>query len=514
MRVPLRPSRAEAVAALLSAVLFSLSFPPIPLVVPAFVCLIPVSLFIVRAADGVIGPRAVARVGFWLGMLGYGAALYWIGIALSIYTSLAWLGYVAALLVVTSVVTLAALGLFAMRRLTRWPMAILLPLVWTASEVVFNYMSDLSFPWLPLGLSLARVPLLAQAADLSGVRGLSFWIAATNGLFVDAWLDRTHTPRVAVRMAAVVGMLAAVAGYGAWRLRTTVLRDVAPIGIVQPNIPQTDKWQEENRGRIFGILTRLTGEELAAGSAKLVLWPEASMPDWIVNHPEWIDSLSKMARRSRTPILVGILDVTFRSNTDYEGYNAAALVDSLGRYESQPNYHKSYLVPIVERVPFINPRWFSNLRYFGGLGRGGDPPVYRLGFGQLGVLICYESIFPQRSRYYRRHGADILVNITNDAWFGRSLAPYQHESHLAFRAIENRVGIVRAANTGISAYIDPLGRFHGETPLEVAAVRTYQAQTTDVRTLYVMLGDWIGSLSLIITLVACFRAVYPKLRRG
>jgi apolipoprotein N-acyltransferase len=124
-----------------------------------------------------------------------------------------------------------------------------------------------------------------------------------------------------------------------------------------------------------------------------------------------------------------------------------------------------------------------------------------LSFGKVGVLICYESIFPQRSREFRREGADLIVNITNDAWFGRSLAVYQHEAHLALRAIENRVGIVRAANTGISSYIDPLGVIHGETKLEVAASEVYDAQTTSVITPYTRIGDWLGALSFVATVL-------------
>ena len=102
----------------------------------------------------------------------------------------------------------------------------------------------------------------------------------------------------------------------------------------------------------------------------------------------------------------------------------------------------------------------------------------KVGVGKVGVLICYESIFPQLSRRYRRAGADLIVNMTNDAWFGRAMAPYQHEAHLRLRAIENRVGIVRAANTGISEYVDPLGRSHGATRLFVSAAPVPRPSTT------------------------------------
>jgi apolipoprotein N-acyltransferase len=124
-----------------------------------------------------------------------------------------------------------------------------------------------------------------------------------------------------------------------------------------------------------------------------------------------------------------------------------------------------------------------------------------LPFGKVGVLICYESIFPDVTRQYRRAGAVVVVNITNDAWFGRSLAPWQHEAHLALRAIENRIAIVRAANTGISGYVDPLGVFHGETQLLTASTRTFTAQHVQGRTLYTILGDWVGLISVAATVV-------------
>jgi apolipoprotein N-acyltransferase len=375
-------------------------------------------------------------------------------------------------------------------------LAVLLPVTWVALEVVLNYTSDLAFPWLPLGLATSRFPVLAQAADLSGVRGLSFWIAATNGMLADAWMLRSDRRAVALRAAIIAVLLAAVWGYGAYRLRTTEMRTVAPIAVVQPNIPQEDKWQEENQGRIAGILADLTRQHLGSSDAKLIVWPEVALPGYLADHPEWADTLATLSRPTGVPILFGVLDVEFHQNGDYDYFNAALLTDARGRLGAHPPYRKEFLVPVIERVPFVNPDWFRGMRYFGGYGRGDDPPPMVLPFGSIGVLICYESVFPQLSREFRRKGVDVLVNITNDAWFGRSIAPHQHESHIAIRAIENRVGIVRSANTGISEYVDPLGRRHGVTELFTRDARTYEAQTTDVLTLYVRFGDWIGSASI------------------
>jgi apolipoprotein N-acyltransferase len=247
-----------------------------------------------------------------------------------------------------------------------------------------------------------------------------------------------------------------------------------------------------------------------ADKPALIVWPEASLPDFLPQHAEWRDSLRALAAVTHAPVLFGVLDVTWSSRTAYEIYNAADLAEPDGII-LQPSYHKEYLVPIVERVPFVNPRWFEGLKYFGGFGRGHDPKPYRIPLGKVGVLICYESIFPDLSRQYRRDSADILANITNDAWFGRSLAPYQHVANLRLRAIENRVGIVRSANTGISEYVDPLGRVHGATGLFVAAAPTFDVATTHVSTLYVRWGDWIGTLAAGLTLALCI-AAYVTMR--
>ena len=495
------PPLAVAVPAAASAFLFLLAFPPLPpLAVVA--CLVPVALAAARIADSNAPSRDGVRLGWWFGVFGFGATLYWIAIALSIYTKLAIAGYFGALFVMAALAAGAIGTLVAARRVTRWPMAILLPVTWVAWEKLTELLPQLGFPWLPLGLGVAKLPILAQAGDLSGVHGTSFWIAVVNGLIVDALLARRDgaSParawgRRAIAAAAIVG---AVLGYGAWRMRTVVLRDVAPIAIVQPNVPQEDKWQESNRDRIVGMMSSGTRAALAAGKPKLIVWPEVALPGYLVDHPEWRDTLFALGGDGHVPILFGVIDVRFNAPPtasepmDFDYFNAAMLTDSLGRVGAYPPTRKQYLVPVVERVPFLNPKWFKSLKYFGGYGVGEGATVYREPWGSFGVLICYESIFPSHARAMRRNGADLLLNITNDAWFGRSVAPWQHEAHMMLRAIETRSGVIRSANTGISAYIDPLGRSHGATGLFVPAARVYQAQTSDARTAYVALGDWVG----------------------
>jgi apolipoprotein N-acyltransferase len=506
----LRPSRKEFGVACLSGVLFAAAFPPIPAAALAFVCLVPLTIGVGRAADGRAPASVAARLGAWFAVIGFGLALYWIAVALSLFTSLAVLAYIATLIGMAALVALTTTSLYHTRRLTRWPLAILLPVAWVSLELLLAYFSDLAFPWFPLGLAVARHPVFAQAADLSGVHGLSVWIAATNGLLADAWLAAVPSvgsrmgrdgwraaarrPRVVAPVAVALAMAVAVWGYGMWRLRTVVLTPLARIGIVQPNISEDEKMQRAMHGRFIVPLAALTRQAEAHDRPALMLWPETALPDFLLHRPDWTDSLRALARDARTPILFGMLDYTITGPglDDYDYFNAATLVDSAGVIGAQPAYHKRYLVPIVERVPFLNPRWFSGMQYFGGFGRGTSARPFVLPFGRVGVLICYESIFPQQSRRYRQAGADVIVNLTNDAWFGQGTAPYQHEAHLHLRAIETRVGIVRAANTGISEYIDPLGRPFGALPLFVPGTATYDVQTTAVRSPYVVLGDWAG----------------------
>lgn len=501
--------RRNAVAVIASAAFFGIAFPPYPFIIPVFICLVPIAVATAGRADAngslSTGARAGARMGFWFGLLGYGANLYWIAVALAIYTKLALLGYIAAVLILAGILAATVATLLVVRQRTRLPMAVLLPVVWVASELLLNHLADLSFPWLPLGLAVSRLPVLAQIADLSGVHGVSFWIAAINGLLADAWLLRGRRGAASSRLVIVAAAIVVVTTYGAWRLYTIPLRPLAPIAIVQPNIPQEEKWQAENRGRIVGILSSLTRQAVARRDARrdarLIVWPEAALPGFLPEHPEWADTLAHLASLGNVPLLVGALDATRTTRDDVRYYNAAMLTDTTGAIDWLHVYHKTYLVPVVERVPFFNPAWFARLKWFGGYSRGGAPSIFRLPFGNVGVLICYESAFAARSRFYRRRGADLLINITNDAWFGRTVAPHQHAAHLVLRAIENRVGIVRAANTGISEYVDPLGRVHGATSLFTTGVRTYPTATTAIRPLYVRLGDWIGTGSVVMLMM-------------
>jgi apolipoprotein N-acyltransferase len=291
-----------------------------------------------------------------------------------------------------------------------------------------------------------------------------------------------------------------------------VVRAATTVAVMQPNVDYEEKRRNRNNDSlVLGLMeqTRVARQDTAV---RLVVWPEAVVPDFFLRHPDWEAAIGRLAAELRTPLLVGGLDAVPGPDGVYVPFNAAFFFDTTGSGRRAPVYHKHYLVPIVERVPFVDPRWFGGLRYFGGFGVGEALPVYRVGDAGFGTLICYESAFEDLPRRYRREGADFLVNITNDSWYGRTAAPYQHAAHLVMRAIETRMGIARSASTGISMFVDPFGRTFQSTPLFVERVESRTVLTTDGRTLYVRWGDWVGLLVLVGT-AACLVATLVRTDR-
>ena len=494
----------------LGALALCASYPPFRLPFLSFFAIIP-AVLLVRQAASDADPRGGFRWGWWYGVAANGLVLYWMVVALWHFTPFSALGYLS---------TVAVLGLltgtmfwFVVRlRLAApaVPLWVVFPVAWTALEWLIGHLGDVQFPWLGLGTSLADAPVLVQWADLAGARGVTLWLAWCNVAIAEAWVGtgdggRGNGVAVARKLVPVLATLALAVGYGVWRERTLPVREVGVIGLIQPNEGFREKWAPAHRDSVVAKLVGMSRQVLALARPALVVWPEAAVPDVLWWHPAWTAAISAVARESHTPILMGTLyaDSTFRGSPD-PYYNAAQLVDSTGDWRRQPVYGKHYLVPVVERVPFVPVRWMQRIpglgRWSGGFARGRELPVYAAALGRFGVLICYESAFEDLPRRYRRGGADFLVNITNDAWFGRTSAPTQHASHLVLRAIETRMGVARAANSGISEFVDPLGRAYAATQLGRDTVVADRLRTSDVITLYVRWGDWVGTLVVLATL--------------
>ena len=495
----LLPERRVWLPAGLAAVLLFVAYKPFGLSPLAFVALVPFLRELEAArARGWTGWTA-ARLGYWFGVVVNGVVLYWLVIALWHFTPLSLAGYLAAVLIVLAPQWALAAWLVArIRRTTTLPLVLVFPLVWTAVEWIGGHLGDVRFPWLGLGTALGGVPLLAQWADLAGARGLTCWAAWVNVALYEAAMAvaSRRTRRAAGYAAAVLATIVAAAGYGAWREHTLVMRPVATVAVIQPNFGYDEKAASRGTDTLLTRMLDLTRRAGALPGVRLIVWSEAVLDEFFDRRPDVEQAIGTLARTLKTPILAGALDEQYGADGSWQYYNAAFLFDTTGSDRAQPSYRKTYLVPLVERVPFVNPRWFGRLQYFGGFGRGDRFPVYHIAAGRFGVLICYESAFEDLARGYRRRGADFLVNITNDSWYGTTAAPAQHASHLVMRAIETRMGIARAAQTGISEFVDPLGHEHDRTGLDTLAVEAQPVLTTDGLTVYVRLGDWVAALAL------------------
>lgn len=476
-------------------------YPPFPLPFLSFVAIIPAVLLLEDAAGN---PGRAYTWGVRYGIAANGLVLSWMVVALWHFTPLAALGYVITSLLLG--VFTGVLFWFVTRVRFVFPrvsLALVFPIAWTALEWAVGHLGDVAFPWLGLGTSLADARVMVQWADVAGARGVTLWLAWVNVLAAQAVVAWGSWRQVARRLSPVAMTVVLAAAYGVWRERTLPTRALGDVTLIQPNVASGEKWEADADSQVATLLA-LSRQAYAGKRVGLFLWPESALPGYLPQQPNWVQAVGAFAAQSRTPILSGSLDVVFDDPRHYQTYNAAFYFDSLGLTRTYPPYHKHYLVPVVERVPFVPVSWFRAVpwlgRWSGGFGHGRALPLYSAAGGRFGVLVCYESAFEDLARRYRRAGADFVVNITNDAWFGRTAGPYQHASHLVMRAIETRMGIARAANDGVSEFVDPLGRTSHESRLETRAVVTGTLVTSDVRTLYVRLGDWVGLLAVLTTL--------------
>jgi apolipoprotein N-acyltransferase len=518
-----------------AGVLLALAYPPARLLVPALVGLVPLLVFIAERPAGPGGRWSATRAGALTGVVYFGVQLYWLAVALVPESpALAVPAYLLFVVVLAGFTAAFAWGLHYTLERLGLPLALLAALLWTTLEWTQGRLGDLAFPWLGLGHALAPFPRLAGAADLVGARGLTLWLAGINGLLAMAVVRHRAAAgvepggvglggiglggvrpasgaTVARLVTAALILFVVPAGYGFWRAATLELRPVARVAVIQPNIPQSIKRDHALAlDTSLVVLTRLTRAVADGGRAgrdgggvDLVAWPEVALTADLAGDPTLLGAVRDLSRAVGAPILAGAFgrEGGPDGRPDAGGprlYNSALLVNADG--VATERYDKRRMVAFIERVPLLG----------GGLEQGRGGQVFRIPAAEagvegasFGVLICFESAFADLARRYRRDGAGFLVNITNDGWFGRepwyarTTALWQHPAHMTLRAIETRMGVARAANTGISMIIDPLGRVQQATDLFVHDVLVGTVVTTNVTTLFVRWGDWLATLAAL-----------------
>jgi apolipoprotein N-acyltransferase len=513
------PERGDRLLPAVSALLAVSAFPPLHLLIPSFVALVPLAIWVAdqtheghasegNASIGVSG--RVFRGGVWFGVLYFGLLLYWMPLALAAFT---WWALPAYLSIVMVLALGAGCFTWALRRLTHRggiPLWLALPLTWTALEWLRAHApGGLAFPWLGLGTSLTGYPELVGAAELVGARGITLWLALLNGLLAEAVLAARARggARPAARWAVAFALvLAGPASWGYWRAGTLPVRAIGEVAVVQPNVAAELRLDgARSNDSTMASLMRLLPEG-DGFSPDLVVWPEVTFFGPIESDTSLQERVLAVAEKWTAPVVFGGIGETVEGEGSPIPRNSAFMTGRDGRL-TDFRYDKHRLVPLVESVPFRAGAWLEGGAEVQSYGRGVDWPLGRMEDGtRFGVLICYESAYPGHARRLRAEGADFLLNLTNDGWFGRvpwytrTAALWQHPAHLVMRAIEHRIGVARAANTGFSLFVDPLGRIYGRTELFQAAVRSETVYTSDVRTWYTRTGDLAGWTALLLTL--------------
>jgi apolipoprotein N-acyltransferase len=356
----------------------------------------------------------------------------------------------------------------------RVPLALVAPLVMAAIELAMPQV----FPFY-LAISQAWNPHVIQLADLTGPIGVTALMLVLNGALVDAWLGwRAGRGRAALRpLAVAAALIVANFGYGAARLRQVdAARAAAPkvkTGLVQANVGILEKWDPQEFAELLEKHQSLSAD-LARAGAELIVWPESSYPYPLSRTfaGDFPDADPRRVRRGfETPLLFGaVTRVAGRPRTGPERYpyNTALMMDGQGSVTGK--FDKVFLMLFGEYIPFYDSiPWFTKVfPEASNFSRGSEPASFPLRVNgrdfKLGPLICYEDILPGFTRRVAKLAPNAFVNITNDAWFGRTAEPYQHLALAVFRSIEHRLEMVRAVNTGVSAHIDAAGRVTEQSP--------------------------------------------------
>lgn len=491
------------------------AYPPLDIWPLSFFVLIPVIILAWR-----LDARRALVAGYIYGMSLALSGLYWFSVVMTTYGRVSWP------MVAVSLAAMAIYGGFFFASFTwliswwRGPRAallVLMPLFWVAHEFLRAHLL-FGFPWCPFGQILAAYPTLAQSAEWFSAPGLSALVVLVNGLLAWALAPQDPARAKAGRWAAAgaaVLVVAAMWGWGAWRMaevnRAAQKAPQLTVSVMQANIPLPILHDRSKIPQVIQKITALTEQEAKKVKQRpwLVVWPETAAPFYFRFDRIRTEPILQTAQRLGIYLTLGSSGLE-RAQGKLWPTNRTWLIWPDGLTTTY--YDKAHLVPFGEYVPYKSVFFFVRaIAAVGGDMLPGKPgSTLPAGPATLGPLICYESVFPYLARAMRLSGANLLVNQTNDAWFGHTSAPYQHISHLTLRCIETRLACARAANTGISGFVLPDGRVVDTAGILTSGVRTRRLPLMRLETFFTRHGDLLGPAGLIIS---CLAALWAGLRR-
>lgn len=400
------------------------------------------------------------------------------------------------------------------------------PFLWVAMEFARMHLPEIAFPWNLVGYAASQNIAFMQVAPLTGILGLSFLVCAFNALCAWAWMSSAVAP---LKRAATVGGCAVLLGITAAAGARIVPQQAAAhtARLVQLNFPEVagypPNWMDLHAGEL-DELERMSEEPrqnvsgVARSEPDLTVWPEAPAPFMFLD-PKFAARAERIAARGGHPFMAGVIE--WKNSGDAQGkptlepYNSAVMLDARGRRIFA--YDKIHLVPFGEYEPFplIHHVVASVSTEVGGFRKGHEYSVGRLPGGErFGAFICYEAIFPNEVRRFVAGGANLLVNISNDGWFGRSAAPDQHLMMARVRAAENRRWLVRATNNGFTASIDPYGRIVARMAPDIRGALDAPYDFRNDVTVYSRFGDWFAWVCVIIAGIFLCLGLQGRRRHG
>ena len=482
----------KIILAVLSGLLIFLSFPMYGFGLIAWVSFIPLFFALWK----VTSLRQGLLMGFLTGIIGYIGIIYWITYVVVNYGYLPiYLGVILMLLLSCYLSIYTALFAAAIVFFRGKLLFLLAPALWICLEYCKSNILT-GFPWENLGYSLYLNFYLIQFADVLGVFGLSFLIVMVNAALFDVMAKRSKNAVISAAVAFLI--LGSVFIYGVIRVnQVEKAMDNAKsmeVTLIQGNIDQAIKWNENFQKETLNIYERLSLQNTPAEGGLLV-WPETALPFNFLDVNDLQKQVKHLAVKTKSWFIFGAVSyLQKRGYADY--FNSAYILSPDG--ENKGRYDKVHLVPYGEYVPLRNI-----LPFVKGLTAGIGDFTAGAGFyplllddRKIGILICYEGILPYAARMYKKESAELLVNITNDAWFGATSAPFQHFSMSLFRAVETRLYLVRVANTGVSGIFDPRGKIIEQTKIFQREALKGNIKFVKIPTFYAQYGD--------ILVVICF----------
>lgn len=511
--------KSDLLSAFASGGLLVLSFPRFDFYPLAWIALVPL-LIAVRGKN--------SRPAFYLGLLTgftyFTGTIYWM------YHSMYYYGGVPLILSILILIVLSLYlalytGIFSMMfsflsKQSAVPTLLTVPVLWVSLEYFRTYALT-GFPWSLLGYSQYKFLPLIQISDITGVYGVSFLVAAINGALCDIVLSRYRKSDIApllpqwpgiLGMIVFILIITASLHYGFGKLNGPDKQGNIKVSVIQGNIRQDVKWDSRFQREVIDTYKRLSIKALSA-KPDIIIWPESAVPFVFGYDKTLTEDISVFSKEINSYLLFGGVVVKQNEADKSSLANSAILLSPEGKLISV--YDKIHLVPYGEYVPLkkLFPFIDKMVTAIGDFVQGEKTTVMETPFAKIGNLICYEIIFPGLVREFVNSGANLLVTITNDAWFGRTAAPYQHFSMAVFRAVENRVPVARAANTGISGFIDAKGRILNKGDIFVEAALTEEIATGGDKSFYTRYGDVFTWLCISISVLLVLNKILIERRK-